>query len=392
MTALAFVQPFGIHSKGGGPRILRALLDGTDDYLSICSLPQAPERLAENEVHLPVRPYFGRIESTRFSPPFYLLEYFLDRSFQRRLKTLLQEHDVQAVHAIPHGLEFWYAFEVARDLGLPYVLNVHDHLTYNIPGYPWMDWVLDRLQEVWQNADQRFVISDVMGESYCQMYGDAPFDVVTDGLTSVAPAPRSRAPSATDVYFMGALHLTYQPNFDALLTSLDHLKTHVPEQSVSMTSRGSTIEPTWDVPIRNLPWAPEAEVEKDLDDVNWLYFPLPFDEAHDDFVRYSLSTKLVTYLGSGLPILYHGPAHAAAARLLDQYDAAVQVHTLEPEALVDTLIHPPDLDTVVENALELARDQFRLEDQRRRFWSNISALIPLSDDLYPTTQNAALHP
>ena len=25
------------------------------------------------------------------------------------------------------------------------------------------------------------------------------------------------------------------------------------------------------------------------------------------FVRFSLSTKLVTYLGSGLPIIYHGP-------------------------------------------------------------------------------------
>ncbi len=48
------------------------------------------------------------------------------------------------------------------------------------------------------------------------------------------------------------------------------------------------------------------------------------------FARYSLSTKMVTYAGSGVPILYHGPADSAAYELLNKNNARDFAHQPRP--------------------------------------------------------------
>lgn len=386
MNPIGFIQPFGLQGAGGGARILRALLEGAEHpYLSISTSIYPPSPPAPNEIHLPLRPSLGRIESTRFYPLLGYIEPLLYNRFKRRLADICREREIGLLHAIPHGVEFWHAYQVAQDLGLPYVLNVHDHLTYNMAKYPYLDWLLDKLEEVWRGADHRFVISESMGEAYADAYGQAPYTVVTDGLTSIRSAPQSQDPARIDLYFMGSLHITYQPNFDALIGGLNRIAQNDADRSVTLTSRGSAVNHPASFPITNLPWASEGEVARDLDSVNWLYFPLPFDETHEDFIRYSMSTKLVTYLGSGLPILYHGPAHSAAARLLDKHNAAVLACSPTEDAVVDALLAPTDdeLNTIVENALALADDQFRLTDQQRRFWS------PLTKHVHDTAETAA---
>ena len=70
-------------------------------------------------------------------------------------------------------------FEVARELDLPYVLNVHDDLEYNIGQRSYYDAAVEGLGIVWREAEQRFVISKAMGHAYTQRFGTAPFEVVT---------------------------------------------------------------------------------------------------------------------------------------------------------------------------------------------------------------------
>jgi hypothetical protein len=108
-----------------------------------------------------------------------------------------------------------------------------------------------------------------------------------------------------------------------------------------------------------------------------LYLPLPFCERHRDFVRLSLSTKLVSYLASGLPIVYHGPAEAAAARLLATYDAGVLVTSLDPRNVAQALVDARErADALGRNALALARTRFDPDAVRRRFWRPLMAASP----------------
>jgi hypothetical protein len=172
---------------------------------------------------------------------------------------------------------------------------------------------------------------------------------------------------------MGAAHLSYEDNFNSLFEALARLRregvdarlvTRAGDFGFRVDSRG--------VPIDSRPWAPQAEVVRDLDDVDVAYMPLPFGPAHAEFVRCSMSTKMVTYLGSGVPILFHGPGDAAAANLLRRADAAVIAESPDPGAIVSALSADRDrMARVAGNALLLARQQFLLPDIRARFWTPI---------------------
>lgn len=372
---IAFVQPFGLQSPGGGPRILRSLLkEAPASYFSVCTSAKAPETSPNCETHLPVRPYLGRIEHTRFrrylKPGYMTLA--LGSRFKRKLRRVLTEHGAAAVHAIPHGMDFWYAFEVADELGLPYYLNVHDEMTYNLPHAAYLDQAMENLGVTWRRAAGRIVISEAMGKEYCRRYGDRSYEIITDGLKEIADGPRDRAENALRVYLMGSIHMSYQANFDVLFEALSRLQASNRFDTVTLTTRPgfpfSTKER--DVPVDVRPWGTQDDINRDLKQADLLYLPLPFGAEYESFVRYSLSTKLVTYLGTGLPILYHGPEHAAAGRLLDRHGAAISANTVEAEHLAKHIANGlADRDTYVQNALRLGRSQFMLSDQRTRFWS-----------------------
>jgi hypothetical protein len=106
--------------------------------------------------------------------------------------------------------------------------------------------------------------------------------------------------------------------------------------------------------------------------------PIPFGEAYENFARYSLSTKMVTYAGSGVPILYHGPAASAAYELLHKNDAAILLPTLDPEEIAAALagLTREKRVNIATNALALAEREFMLVEQTRKFWEAFSSALP----------------
>lgn len=370
----AFVQPFGLSSPAGGPRILRSLLrDTRHPFVSISTSPviQPPTTIGQ-EIHLPVRPSFGRLEQSRVGKVLGTVLPLYAPLFKKRLTQNFQDLGVKAVHSIPHGLEFSYVLEVAQQLGLPYYLNVHDELDYNLKGHVELPEANRQLAKAWQQADGRIVISDAMGRAYCERFGNQKYTVVTDGIEQLPMAPKVIPSKSLRVYFMGSVHLSYQENFRNLVLGLDQFSKEYPDWTVSFTIRGHLpfSLPSVNIPIEYLPWATEAEVAKDFDRIDLLYLPLPFGESYQSFSRYSLSTKMVTYLGSGVPILYHTPADSAAAQLLSQANAGIALTSLNPD-LISQALYDPDrsLEAVVENAFSLAKSQFMLSDVQARFWN-----------------------
>ena len=106
---------------------------------------------------------------------------------------------------------------------------------------------------------------------------------------------------------------------------------------------------------------------------------MPFGKAYEGFGQFSLSTKMVTYAGSGIPILYHGPMSTAAYDLLRRNAAAIFATSLIPEEVAKTLegLTSDKRREVTSNALTVAKRHFMLEDQVREFWGTVSkAIIP----------------
>jgi hypothetical protein len=304
-----------------------------------------------------------------------LLDGLYRRQFEKKLRRALAEHRVKLIHLLANTYSIVPVHNIVSQLGIPYVLSIHDDLEYVSSGHLLMKQMTAHMGRAWREAKAIFVISEEIGHEYSRRYGAREYRIVTDGLKCVADAPRQRPERSLRLYFMGLFHNTYASNLRAVLNALKMVRSRHPDWEITVTCRCSAISAPVhadDVPVRVLPFAPEAEVEGDLHSADLLYQPLPFQESARAFSRFSMSTKMITYLGSGLPILYHGPDDAAACKLLARHEAAAICTTLDPEEIAKCLLDTAaQREIVVHRALALARSQFLLADQQRRFWGPI---------------------
>lgn len=378
---LVSVQAFGITAPGGGPRILRALFEGADPAVqNVCTTTSPPPGTDRfSETWIPARPAFGALERTRAGGPLGTLESILARRLENRIGEICERHGATAVHSVAHSSDFWPALQASQRLGLPFALTVHDDLRYVLRTRPDRGLALRRLGQAWQAADHRLVIGKPIAEEYCRRYGRRPYTVVTDGLTDDEIADRPVASSGLRMYFAGLFHRAYIDNVRQFAAAMEMLgaASGLPTHA---RLRCGTLPPELDAEalgLTVLPFAPEDVVRKELPAADFAYMPLPFGEGYRDFFRYSLSTKMVKYLGSGKPIVYHGPAEGAAYEILAEHDAAIFVHELEPRRIADRVMAGLErADEIAANGLSLAREQFRIVDQRARFWGAFSEAAP----------------
>jgi hypothetical protein len=376
---IAFIQACNLDSNehGGSSKIFRALLD--TDHPPVLSInthfSATPVGAGRAEIQIPSRPDFGRLEHTRLSGSLGVFDSLFSRRFEARLRRALVDHQIRIIHLLATTYSLVPVYNVATDLGIPYFISIHDDLEYVSKNHLLMGQMRKFIGKSWRGARGAFVISEEIGNEYSRRYGAREFVVVTDGLKYVADAPQQRPKKNLRLYFMGLFHIAYAQNLRAVLDALKIVRSQRPDWDILVTCRcGSISAPLRedDVPVLVLPFAPEAVVEKDMESADLLYQPLPFQEQARAFSKFSMSTKMITYLGSGLPIFYHGPEDAAAGKLLAQNDAAAICTTLDPEGVARQLLEAfARRESIVQNALALARAQFMLADQQRRFWQPI---------------------
>ena len=334
--------------------------------------PRARESGSAEEVHVPARASTGRLERTRLRPYLDAGEGLFRTRLVQRLERLLRERGATAVHGLPHSTDFIAAREAAERVGIPFFLSVHDDLRHTLRARPDLGRVMKQVGRAWREAEHRFVISEAMGAEYDYRFGKAPWTLVSDVADPIADGPPTPQPDRCDVYFMSSF-FPYRDNFAVLVEALDQLGRDGASPRLVLRGAGQlALELPVPITLELLPFASDAEIANDLDDVDLLYLPLPFDEEMRDFVRFSLSTKMVTYLASGRPILYHGPPDAAAARLLADHGAGVIVPSLERDAVVGGVREARDrAHELGANALALARSRFAPEKVVTPFWSRI---------------------
>ena len=378
-TRIAFVQCFGISMLGGGARILRALLkDAPVSWKSFATGISPPTPAFGTELHVPSRPFLGRLEHSRLQPLLERIAPIFEQYFQHRLEQELRAFGATTVHSIPHGTDFISAWRAARRLGLRFFVSIHDDLLDTLPRDLAGRRALNFFPSIWRKAEGRFVISKPLGDEYCSRYGEHSYEIITDGAEVFHP-PRARVPGRFRIYFMGLFHLRYEPNLDCLCQAVEIIKRQHPSLAISIILRCGSLRKGFDfgeAQVSILPFGSELDVEKDLNEMDLLYMPLPFGIENEAFVRFSLSTKMVSYLCSGIPILFHGPKSSAAHDLLSEANAAFAFHSIDSSKLADFILkiieNPSISNTHVSNSLRLARSRFSLKDQRAKFWRKIT--------------------
>ena len=365
-----FLQNFRWNDAGGAPRVLRTMVRGREDrVVAVYSGSTPPEESATptEEIWLPQRRSWGRIERSRFHRIPELFCFIGLSGYTRRLIAFARTSGITGIHAIAHGNDFIHAHRLSKALGVPFYMSVHDDIRAVPLGGLRERWMKD----AWQDAARILAISPELAEEYGARYGHRSYEVITDGAEILTEVPGIQ-PEARDLYMFGSFHLSYEDNLRIVARVMA-------DDGAKVRARVGALRPEFAKEVVDnvtvLPYVSLSELRSttitDLVPTAALYLPLPFGKDYHWFTRFSLSTKLISYLGMGRPIIYHGPAEAAAAQLLAKHDAAVLVCSNDPLELRAALERCRREGTqLVENALSLAREQFDDAVIRRRFWGS----------------------
>jgi hypothetical protein len=366
MRILSF-QPFSLYESGGGSRILRRLYQGHEDDVVSLALLANDHRIKE-----------GPIPETAITPlpahrqwmKWYLRDgaawlretVFRDQTAGRIRKAAAQ-YAFDVLHVVNHGP---FSAALCDFAGLPSSslwASFHDH--FSTSGSSLQD-----AKKLWNMADRRLVISREMGGEYRRLLGEKDFEVVTDGVeeTEIATAGHYNGAQVV-IYFAGLLHIDYLPLFRCLADALDLLASH--GFLVKLVLRGTQTLDFLSGRSFRIEYLPltldDNELKRELNAATLLYLPIKFTVPA--FYRYSLSTKMVGYLGSPGHILYHGPDDSAASQMLQQADAAAcctSLNKFEMLASLKSLLSGRK--NYSRNAKALARSEFDLPSLRQRFW------------------------
>lgn len=361
----------------GSSQIFQSLLNGapwhTGTLVYGLNPPAGP--LGRDTMFVRERPHLGRIERSRLAGMAKLSRIPTWKSSRNSVHRAMSEWKPDHVHAHIHGTGFIHAVEWCRAHRVPFSACVHDDIRHLASDDPWKKFIEQKAGEAWRMAAVRFVISPEIGTEYSRRYGNRDWLQVTDGIEKFPEGAREGVPGRLNVYFAGGMNVPYEPNFLAVQKALKMLSTGGQSIRPRFILRGGRRihgEDPLAPPLEPLPFGSREDIARDMSQADLLYLPLSIDPRFSNFAKFSLSTKMVSYLASGLPIFYHGPKQSALHLLLSEHGACAACFSNDPQEVVKAVHQAFDRRTdLVASALSLGRKKFQLAEIRQRFWGAI---------------------
>jgi glycosyltransferase involved in cell wall biosynthesis len=361
------VHPFSLYANGGGSRILRRLYQGREAQvtsLAVEGISNTPKKGIINEhivYAMPVTRKWMRWHLRNWI--IFLREKKFVELTNRRIRRVAAQIPCDIIHVVHHG-PFADALCTDHFAGKELWVSFHDHFNTTKCTY-------SSSAELWNRAHRRFVISDELGKTYQQAFGNKPYDLITDGVYSneITYPGDGDSSKPFEVYFAGLLHIAYLPLFEVLAEALDKLTAG--GLSFKVVLRATQKLPflsnrLFQTEYRDITLDDE-ELKAELNSASILYLPIKFTQP--DFYLYSLSTKMVGYLGAPGSILYHGPVDSAAYNLLHNEGAASCCVTLNVDDLAASVLDAiKNRQKFSVRAKNLAQNKFDMLVMQNKFW------------------------
>jgi len=273
---------------------------------------------------------------------------------------------IEAVLGIGPGISVWTSYLIARALRVPLHLWIHDdpvaYARFRGGSRMLVSRVRQCFRRAYRDASVRYVISEPMREYYRKLTGcDAvvlPPSLgprgagVSHAAASVLPvsavAPEPAAPSrrglARRMRIGIAGSMAGAEVWETFALALEHLYADAPvdrqpEIVAFCEPHAIPIPPgvqrrDW-VSVRG--WQSAEVVDRELAGMDYLYLPLWFSEDRRLHVATSFSTKFVSYLRVGVPILCHVPGYSAVAAFVRRCPVGPVLDTMDVPTLAAQL-------------------------------------------------------
>jgi hypothetical protein len=273
--------------------------------------------------YLPMRFGVARLLKTRFSRWYagHLFHAAQRKGAHAARLAGAPMHGIDAVLTVAHGYTWATAADVARRLGTPLHLIVHDDAIVSARVSPRVaKEMMKEFAEVYRSAQSRLCVSPYMAEEYERRFGAAG-DVLYPSRAAGAngfdaPPPRLIETNHPLTYgYAGSLHT---PSYVQSLASLSRIAERRGERllifsnlSLESATRaglgGAHVDVQPIVPFQRL-----VEILRERVDV--LFVPMSFDPAERLNTEIGFPSKLTDYTMAGLPLLIQGPDYCSAVR------------------------------------------------------------------------------
>jgi hypothetical protein len=363
-------HPFSLYGNGGGSHILRRLYSGKEENITSLVVQENSSNNSKKGIieEISVNAHPQQRKWMRFilrDLNAYLRHNTFKTLTNKRVFSAAKKICYDILHVVDHGPFSDALCEEVLLNNKKLWVSFHDHYSVTYSSY-------NNTKQLWDRAERRFVISKELGEHYQNTFGNLNYEIVTDGINNNEISTKSmNLESQLVIYFAGLLHISYLPLFRNLADALEILKEE--GFSIKLELRGTQEidflkNRRFEVEFKPFTLDTEA-LNKESDEASILYLPLMFSK--ENFYRYSLSTKLVGYLGKSGCILYHGPKESAANNLLEKHNAATVCYSLSTIELAEAI----KLSLIVgneksKNAKHLAESHFNFKKIKSNFWNN----------------------
>jgi glycosyltransferase involved in cell wall biosynthesis len=362
-------QPYSLYAAGGGSRILRRLYEGKEAQITSLVVSGYPSNY-KGTIHETV--VYAKPMHRRWMRSFvrdcatWLRVHTFYNATEKAIQQAALKQEFDVVHIVNHNIFSTSLCNEGILTNKVLWVSFHDHFLS-------IGSTFEQARLLWEKANRRLVITKELGDEYNRLFGEKQYEIITDGVSD----DEITFPSAHGVYdnenivvyFAGLLHLDYQPLFRVLADGLDMLSAE--GKNIKLLLRGTQ---RLDF-LENRKFSTEYKplivdnkvLKEELDSATILYFPMKYTDP--EFYKYSLSTKMVGYLGAPGTILYHGPADCGACLLLKNHQAALVCENLVAADLAQKIkASREERLSFSKNGKQLASSQFNIANIRKRFW------------------------
>jgi hypothetical protein len=221
---------------------------------------------------------------------------------------------------------------VMQKTSAPMHVSVHDDpvLATRLCRYPVPSWIVNRaFAFCYQRAQSRDCISDRMSAAYEKRY-HVRASVVTRGVR-VPPSPQGRSLDKGIHIILGGTGNCPAPWPRPLFEAIGMLQKTM-GRTVEFHCFDPAVRPTESF-VKVHPLLPDREFERFLAGMHIGYACDPLTPLGRQFAASSLPTKIITYIGAGLPFLYQGPGDSTVGDWLEKTNTGVIVESNDAEKI-----------------------------------------------------------
>lgn len=233
----------------------------------------------------------------------------------------------------------YMAKAVAAELQVPLITNVQDPperfiLDHRLDGFT-RKALLRHFVRAIQSSVRCGTASRGMQVAYKEQY-NVDSEILVHGLAPHQWHKPGQHREKGDFVIGFAGNLYARQEWEALLGALSSVGWRIGGRQVRIRvlSPKLNLQGTDATNIEYLGWRSVNETLGLLSETDVNYLPYWFDEQRKLFVEQCFPNKLSTYLASGRPVFYHGPAYASVAEFLTRYPAGYCCHSLESAQII----------------------------------------------------------